>query len=256
MTTRASLPRVEQQRLEGDQHVVDVEGEPGAPQRARALRLLSDLQRSPHDRVVATDFNEAAVALARHPSAPTRDLLREVSELSWLRGIADERGWPCRAAVLWAWSELGYPWALELSAEDLAFVRENVPGRSDGWLTLSLVLSSLSALLHGSLLAFGLASVGLTSLANSWALMGFAPFAGMGAHALATLAATRAAQANAPTARGRLWALALAGALVPVVSVLLTFVAEELAVVMLVVGFPMMASSLAAGVAASRLRKP
>lgn len=226
---------------------------PAAEDRAHVLTLLSRLEAAPHDEALATGFNRAVVELAKQPSVEVFELLSELAERPWLTHARDVHGWPCRAAVLWSWAELGYPWALELSAEDLAYVRENAPGTSSGWLTLSFVLASISAVLNGGffflLLALLLASspIGL--------LFVLVPFGGMLAHGIATLVATSGAQAGTASAGGRLKTLSYAGWVTLLAAVVMGLLSVEAGVFALIVSVPLLASSLSAGVAARALLK-
>lgn len=222
--------------------------------RAHVLTLLARLEVS-HDEAIATSFNRAVVELARHPSAEVFELLSEIAERPWLAHARDVHGWPCRAAVLWAWAELGYPWALELSAEDLAYVRENAHGSAGGWLTLTFVLAAISGLLNGAVFLLVVVATLASPNADPMAYLVAAPFGGILAHALATLAATSAAQARTASAAARLKALSKAGWLVVVVAALFALLSVEAGVVSFIVGLPLLASSLSAGVAARGLLK-
>lgn len=242
------------------QERVEVAGPPAeAPSavgedRAHVLALLARLEVS-RDEAIATSFNRAVVELAKRPSKEVFELLREIADRPWLAHTRDVHGWPSRAAVLWAWAELGYPWALELSAEDLAYVRENAHGSAGGWLTLTFVLAAISGLLTGAAVVLILVALLASSSFEVLALLVPAPFGGMLAHALATLAATNAAQARTPSAAGRLKTLSYAAWLVLVPAVLMGLMAIEAGVVLFIVGLPLLASSVSAGVAARGLLK-
>ena len=243
------------------QERVEVAGSPAEAQspvaedRAHVLNLLSRLEAAPHDDALATGFNRAVVELAKQPSVEVFELLSEMADRPWLAHARDVHGWPCRAAVLWSWAELGYPWALELSAEDLAYVRENAHGSAGGWLTLTFLLSAISAVLNGAAFFFILVALLASSSFEVLRLLVPAPFGGMLAHALATLAATSAAKARTPSAAGRLKTLSYAAWLVLVPAVLMSVLAIEAGVVLFIVGLPLLASSVSAGVAARGLLK-
>ena len=243
------------------QERVEVAGPPAEAQspladdRAHVLTLLSRLEASPHDEALATGFNRAVVELAKHPSVEVFELLRELAERPWLTHARDVHGWPCRAAVLWSWAELGYPWALELSAEDLAYVRENAHGSAGGWLTLTFALSAISAVLNGAAFLFILVALLASSSFEVLSLLVPAPFGGLLAHALATLAATNAAKARTPSAAGRLKTLSYAAWLILVPAVLMGVLSIEVGAVLFIVGLPLLASSVSAGVAARGLLK-
>ncbi len=215
--------------------------------------MLSRLEDKPGDEAVATSFNRSIVELAKQPSVEVFELLREIANHPFLAHARDVHGWPCRAAVLWTWSELGYPFALELSAEDLAYVRENAHGSAGGWLSLTFGLSAISALLYGAAFLLVCSAMLIQNSFGGRAALGLALLGAMMAHALATLSATRAAQAQTASAGGWLRALSKAGWVVVVGAVLLGLVSEEAGVVTFVVGLPVLASSLSAGVAASGL---
>lgn len=220
--------------------------------RAHVLTLLSRLEVAPHDEAVATSFNRAVVELAKQPSAEVFELLRELADRPWLTRARDANGWPCRAAVLWSWAELGYPWALELSAEDLAYVRENAPGTSSGWLTLSFVLAAISGVFNGALFFLLLAALLASSPIQLLFVLLPLPFGAMLAHAVATLVATSAAQAGTASAGGRLKTLSSAGWVALLVIVVVGLLSIEAGVVASIASAPLLASSLGAGIAARR----
>lgn len=226
---------------------------PLADARAQVLTLLSRLEDKPGDEAVATSFNRSVVELANQPSAEVFELLSEIADRPFLSHARDVHGWPCRAAVLWTWAELGYPYALELSAEDLAYVRENAHGSAGGWLSLTFGLSAISVLLNGAAFLLVLAAMLVRDSFSGRGALALALFGVMMAHALATLSATRAAQARTASAGGFLRALSKAGWVVVVGAALLGLVSEQAGVATFVVGLPVLASSLSAGVAARGL---
>ncbi|MBL8934064.1 MAG: hypothetical protein JNM69_05915 [Archangium sp.] len=112
----------------------------------RVRLLLQRLEAAPHDRSLATSLNQAIIGLARTPSRDVAELLRELSGLEGLRHAQDSKGRSCRAAAIAARLQLGYPWALEVTPEELEFVRGQRPGNANGWLNLTFVFAALTAL--------------------------------------------------------------------------------------------------------------
>lgn len=211
----------------------------------RVRRLLIDLEQKPGDVTLAASFNRAVGALAKQRSADVFDFLRELSELPVLRQAKDPNGFPCRAAVLAAWIDLGYPWALELAPEDHAWLRAHSPGTGAGWLSATFVLAVLSALFNVGV--SGLFAVEVLSSGASWVEWLVAlPFVAMGAHAIATIAATQAGFVGGPAAAGRLRALGYAGLVAPVAALLPAGFSLELGLCVLLLGLPFTASALTA----------
>lgn len=112
----------------------------------RVRLLLERLEAAPHDRSLATSLNQAIVGLARTPSRDVSELLRELSGLEGLRQAQDSKGWSCRAAAIATRLKLGYPWALEVTPEELEFVRGHRRGDANGWLNLTFVFAAITAL--------------------------------------------------------------------------------------------------------------
>ncbi|MBL8921980.1 MAG: hypothetical protein JNJ54_24235 [Myxococcaceae bacterium] len=210
----------------------------------RVRSLLIELERTPADPVIALAFNRAVSALAKQPSAEVFGFLRELNELPVLRQAKDSNGYPCRAAVLAAWVELGYPWALELAPEDHAWLRAQTPGAGAGWLSVTFVLAVLSAIFNvgvSGLLAFEFLS------RPSWVeWLVVVPFAAMGAHGIATLAAAQAGLDGGPAAAGRLRALGYAGLVAPAAALVPAVISLELGLCVLLLGLPFTASALTA----------
>lgn len=158
--------------------------------RSRVRLLLGRLEQAPHSVELATSFNRAIAVLAKRPGPETCALLRELSELPVLRHARDAQGRPCRAAVIAAWLELGYPWALEVAPEDLEYVRSHAPGNAASWLTLTVVLTVTAALQNLGVVALVLKG------AFTWqllvALLLAVPPALVGLHAVALVRASRA----------------------------------------------------------------
>ncbi len=240
---------MQQERVDVAGSPVEAVESPVATGREHVLTLLSRLEVAPHDEALCTSFNQAVVELAKQPSAEVFELLSELADRPWLTRARDANGWPCRAAVLWSWAELGYPWALELSAEDLAYVRENAPGTSSGWLTLSFVLAAISGVLNGALFFLLLAALLASSMKLLFVLLPL-PFGAMLAHAIATLVATSAAQAGRASAGARLKTLSYAGWVALFIVVVLGLLSTEAGVVASIASAPLLASSLGAGIAA------
>ncbi len=157
--------------------------------RARVRLLVGRIEEAPRSVELATSLNRAIAVLAKRPGPETCALLRELSELPVLRHARDAQGRPCRAAVITAWLELGYPWALEVAPEDLEYVRSNAPGNAASWLTLTVVLAVTAALQNFGVVALALKGV------FTWqfvALVLAVPPTLVGLHAVALVRASRA----------------------------------------------------------------
>ncbi len=98
------------------------EADPG-----RVLALVQDarMAASDADRVqVAGRLNQQLDALAAGGgSREVADLLEQLLESGQLAGLEDTEGRACRAAATEALTRLGFPYALEVRPEDLAFLR-------------------------------------------------------------------------------------------------------------------------------------
>jgi hypothetical protein len=81
------------------------------------------------DVAAADQLPDALAALP--PNEPTRTMLRRLLERPDLDGKADSWGVPCRAALISAQLAQGYPYALEVSPDDLAWLRTVTSERTD-----------------------------------------------------------------------------------------------------------------------------
>lgn len=248
---------MEQQQVQQPERVAEpaaeVEANPGI---ARVRALLGQLEESPRDEALATSFNRAVSVLARQRTREVFEFLRGLAELPVLRQAKDPTGWACRAAVLAAWIDLGYPWALELSPEDHAWMRENAPGYATGWLTVTFVLAAISALLNvglAGLITFATLSNHLPSLET---LLFALPFVAMAAHAIASLAVSQGAQRDPRRGRGWLRVLAhSAWVVVAGAAAVAGFASPEIALAGTVICLPFLLTSASAGVSAYILGK-
>lgn len=95
------------------------------------------------------------------PSEPSRVLVRRLLEQHTLDGRADSSGISCRAALIAAQLDQGYPWALEVPPDDVVWLRAQIAQRDRSvdltrGITICLALPSLvwnagwAALLAGS----------------------------------------------------------------------------------------------------------
>ncbi len=119
------------QRLSGLQApAVDAPGEaPSAPP-ARALALRAEQAATSRDpRAVETLFRELA-ALPRDGGRPVADALLGLLEGGRLEGLVDSTGRSARATAAEALVGMGYPYALELSPEDLEHLRQHQAPRT------------------------------------------------------------------------------------------------------------------------------
>lgn len=75
-------------------------------------------------RAAASELNALATQLARLPSRPVADVLLRWLDEGALRNMEDADGQTSRAAVTAAVLAMGYPYALEISPDDLDHLRE------------------------------------------------------------------------------------------------------------------------------------
>lgn len=130
-----------------------------------------------------------------HPTEATRDFLKDLLEGRTLDGYADSMGLSCRAAVINAQLSLGFPLALEVNPDDLAWLREvtkdreSGPNVSRGWtFFFALVSMAWSAAV-------------LVLLKDGWPFT--VPFLIGGLHGLAALATSSLASPADPIATRR-----------------------------------------------------
>jgi hypothetical protein len=95
------------------------------PGRVRALVQQARMAASDAERAgVAGELNQQLDALAAGGgSREVADLLEQLLESGQLAGLEDTGGRTCRAAATEALTRLGFPYALEVRPEDLAFLR-------------------------------------------------------------------------------------------------------------------------------------
>lgn len=158
------------------------------PELSRVRALLGRLEEAPGDVELATSLNRSITGLAKHRTTAVFEFLHELGDLPFLARARDQNGWPCRAAALSTWLELGYPYALELTPEDLQYVREHAPGGGFGWLNVTWVLGVFSALLNVPATLFILVSLMSLSLQD---LLFALPTALMSVHAIALVATVK-----------------------------------------------------------------
>jgi hypothetical protein len=166
---------------------------------SRLRLLLARLEAAPRDQLVATQLNHAIVALAKRPSRAVLELLRELAGLPLLRSAKDARDWPCRAAVIATWLELGYPWALEVTPEDLEYVRSHLPGNVTGWLNLTFMLGVVAAFQNFGVAMLAVVAVLLNPIPAAWLVMTVPPVLA-GLHAWALVRSSRLGLSGAPVA--------------------------------------------------------
>lgn len=218
---------------------------------SRVKALLGRLEEAPRSVEVATSLNRSITGLARHRTRAVFEFLHELADLPVLGRVRDQNGWPCRAAVLSTWLELGYPYALELTPEDLQYVRDHAPGRGTGWLNVTSALAITSAVVNVPatlLMLVFLAAQPLTELRF------MLPTGLMALHAIAmlgTLEPKRPQATNASWLQG----LGAVGLLALLVAALSIVSLGELGACLLVSCLPMGLASAAALVAAHRLKK-
>lgn len=186
---------------------------------SRVRLLLGQLEGAPNDVGLATSLNHAVFTLATRPGPEVCELFRELSALPVLRHARDTSGRPCRAAVIAAWLELGYPWALEVAPDDLAYVRSNASGTLQSWLTLTVVLAVTAALQNVGVVALVLGAVFSMPIPAGLLLLAVPP-ALVASHAVGLVRASHAGL-DGPTVASRLRRLTRIEWLFPVVLALL-----------------------------------
>lgn len=217
--------------------------------------LLRKLELKPTDRDFARALVEALERLQAEPGAETVRLLRELSKHPLLLDVRDERGVPLRAIVLSTWLSLGYPWALELEPDALAYLRRVEPGLPLGWLKATFGLSMLSMLANGFLGLLGLVSLAGSGRLDPWFLLFTLPFLVMTAHAVATAFASQSAERGAADARKRLFILAAAAPWATAVVAAFWFLSPAFSLVVAFFLAPAFLTSVSAGVSARALPK-
>lgn len=122
------------------------------PERVRALVEEARVAASDAERVlVAGTLNQQLDALAAGGgSREVADLLEQLLESGRLAGLEDSGGRSCRAAATEALTRLGFPYALEVRPEDLAFLRGQHEAQGFPWVPTA----------AGTLLVAGLAAQG------------------------------------------------------------------------------------------------
>lgn len=184
----------------------------------------------------ATLFNQTVAKLARRRSADVLEFFRQVIELPALQGL-DLAGRSCRAAVVEAWLNLGYPYALEL---DPAHLELRDGQRSRAAVT---VASVIAMVLYGGVLlltlVLGMGGSAEPLLAVIWAALF--------AHSVATLFAARAGDG---TGNRRLRILSSASLLSVVLMSMALALDPSVMVALSLVLTPLVATSVAAFFAA------
>lgn len=218
---------------------------------SRVKVLLGRLEEAPRSVELATSLNRSVTELARHPTRAVFEFLHELADLPVLARARDQNDWPCRAAALSTWLELGYPYALELTPEDLEYVREHTPGGGTGWLNATWVLAVFSALLNVPATLFILVS--LMSL-NPRDLLFALPTALMSLHAIALVGTV---QLKRPRATNVTWLqrLGAIGLLGPIAAALSIIPLGAGGACLLTGCLPMGLASFTALAAAHRLKK-
>jgi hypothetical protein len=114
--------------------------------RALALQVLED----PADVERATAFNTALRVVSRRPTEALFLFIQELSADGRLAVTCDGSGRSCRTALIAAWLDLGYPWALQVDPEDVAFLQRSRthPG-AVGWAVVTTLFAIASALFNG-----------------------------------------------------------------------------------------------------------
>lgn len=230
---------------------VDAVSAPSDEALSRVKVLVARLEEAPRSVELATSLNRAVTALARQPTREAFELLHDLAALPLLARAKDQNGWPCRAAVLSTWLELGYPYALELTPEDLEYARQHVPGDGTGWLNVTSVLAILSAMLNVPATLFIVVALMSLSLSD---LLFAVPTGLMALHAislLGTLRLERPGNTNVSWLRG----LGAIGLLGPLAAALSIVALGEAGGCLFIGCLPMGLASVSALIAASRLKQ-
>ncbi len=142
----------------------------------------------PVGRGAASRLKVALEALARaEPTRGTRDFLQGLLDRRTLDGLKDAQGLPCRGAVVSAQLALGYPYALEISPEDLQALRDAGRPQTQRGLAarvLTGLSASVSLLWNGWMAAMLMANLGRTGEVAAWYLAPLLIGAGHGLVAL------------------------------------------------------------------------
>jgi hypothetical protein len=201
-------PTMEREEIQTTQHDTAVADRVANILSAKATILAG--ANGPEGVDAADRFAAELTALAREsPTQETRDVVDALLNANDLGRFADSAGVPCRVAVVKALLELGFPYALEVSPDDLLLVREHAtqdkPGKGTNGLR---VASSVSTLWYG--LVLGLLSQ--VTFRLSWlALLLFLPVTFFAAHGLTGMITSLVAK---PRARRQIYgALAWSGLL-------------------------------------------
>lgn len=216
---------------------------------SRVRALLVRLEEAPRSVELATSFNRSITQLSSHRTREVFEFLRDLAGLPVLERARDQNDWPCRAAALSTWLELGYPYALELTPEDLQYLREHTPGGGTAWLNVTWVLAVFSAVVNVPATLFVLASIMSMNLRD---LLFALPTALMSVHAIALVAMV---QLKRPRAINVTWLrrCGAVGLLGPIAAVLSMIPLGVGGACLLVGCLPMGLASVTALVAASRL---
>jgi len=155
-----------------------------APERAYATPLdrLSSLQQRAEAatgdarRSAASELNALLAQLSRHPSRPLADLLLRWLDQGTLADLEDAEGLTSRAAATAAVLSMGYPYALEISPDDLDHLRERsaASGGAGGTLASFLVVAVTAGFSVLELWTEGSWTQHLAHLASVLALLGAA----------------------------------------------------------------------------------
>lgn len=114
---------------------------PSVPTANELGLTLEALRRAPLDPELAAQLNQQLEVLPANDDAG-RLVLGMLSDGS-LTGAADTHGRQCRAEAVKALLRLGYPWALEIDPETLAWFRSTEAPKKGTWKRLAMLLGVL-----------------------------------------------------------------------------------------------------------------
>ncbi|GEM_PF-1756217 len=175
----------EQKRVDPDQATPSV-----ADRVAKIFSLKGSIlagANGPEGTQAAGRFAAELDALAREaPTQDTRDVLDALLSTEELDRFVDGAGVPCRVAVVNALLALGFPYALEVSPDDLQLARKHAPKwvgvKGVGWLRGAAVLSMV-----WSFGWIGMIAKQAPGPFFGWGLLVSAPFLIAAAHGLTAL---------------------------------------------------------------------
>jgi hypothetical protein len=211
----------------------------------------------PEGRAAASALGRLLVELATGaPTVETRDLLRGLLDSRELDAFSDTDGVSCRTAVVTAQLALGFPYALEVTPEDLASARQD----RDTGISIGLKVSAALSMVWNAAFTMLLALVASKEREVSLLLAAAAPFVIGAVHGGVALATAISAKPSDPLARRKATALrfrvlGMLGFLGPGLSLLVGVLgAGPLALIGMGLAAPAMVTAILCAVQAARVK--